>query len=187
MIFELILSLFICNISLFYFYSIFSGCNKILQINAQDTFKIIFGYSIFIIIIYYLYFVFNLNTKLIKIFLILTFAISLINFKKYFKEFFLSKENIFLNFILIVFLIPAIFYGEQFFIFRGNYWDSSNYLSSALLFRDYNYDQINAGLFDNIFLEFQNIQYISNARPIANYLVSLIIFDNISIFFTYFF
>ncbi len=187
MIFELILSLFICNISLFYFYSIFSGCNKILQINAQDTFKIIFGYSIFIIIIYYLYFVFNLNTKLIKIFLILTFAISLINFKKYFKEFFLSKENIFLNFILIVFLIPAIFYGEQFFIFRGNYWDSSNYLSSALLFKDYNYDQINAGLFDNIFLEFQNIQYISNARPIANYLVSLIIFDDISIFFTYFF
>ena len=187
MIFELILSFFICNTVIFYFYSIFSGFDRILKLSVAPTFKIIFGYSIFIIIIYYLYFILNLSTGLIRLFLFLTFVISIINVKNYFKEFFFSKENIFVNFILFVFLIPTIFYGEQFYIFRGNYWDSSNYLSSALLFRDYDYDKINLGLFDSIFLEFQNIQYISNARPIANYLISLILFDNVSIFFTYFF
>ena len=187
MIFELVFSIIVCNLAIFYFHSIFSISNKLIKISISNTFKIIFGYSIFIIFIYYLYFILGLKTETIRLFIFLTILISLVNLKNYLNDFFLKEENLLLNFLLIVFLIPAILYGEQFFIFRGNYWDSSNYLSSAILFREYGYEEVKQGLFDNFFLEFQNFQYITSARPLVNYLISLIIIDNISIFFVYYF
>ena len=136
MIFELVFSIIVCNLAIFYFHSIFSISNKLIKISISNTFKIIFGYSIFIIFIYYLYFILGLKTETIRLFIFLTILISLVNLKNYLNDFFLKEENLLLNFLLIVFLIPAILYGEQFFIFRGNYWDSSNYLSSAILFRE---------------------------------------------------
>ena len=136
MIFKLVFSAIVCNFTIFYFHSIFSLLNKFIKINISNTFKIIFGYSIFIIFIYYLYFILGLKTETIRLFIFLTILISLVNLKNYLNDFFLKEENLLLNFLLIVFLIPAILYGEQFFIFRGNYWDSSNYLSSAILFRE---------------------------------------------------
>ena len=90
-------------------------------------------------------------------------------------NFFFTRENFLVNLIFIVYLIPLIIYGEQFYIFRGNYWDSSNYLSSAILFNKYEYQDIINKSYSNIFLEFQNIDYIIKARPLANLLLSLLI------------
>ena len=128
-----------------------------------------------------------MKTEIIRLLLFLTIFIFLLNLKNFLHDFFLRKENFLLNLILIIFLIPAVLYGEQFFIFRGNYWDSSNYLSSATVFREYGYEEIKKGLFDSLFLEFQSFQYIISARPLVNYLISLILIDGISIFFIYHF
>ena len=53
-------------------------------------------------------------------------------------------EYTILSLTLIIFLIiPASIYGEQFYVFRGNYWDSFNYLNSAYLFNSYSYFDLN--------------------------------------------
>ena len=50
----------------------------------------------------------------------------------------------------------AFIYNEQFFIFRGNHYDSSNYTSMSLLFSKYSYIElkdiyINQESFKNLF------------------------------------
>ena len=61
----------------------------------------------------------------------------------------------FLSLICFVYLIPALIFKEQFYVFRGNYWDYFNYLSSASLFNKYNYSEILNYKFDDIYLFFK--------------------------------
>ena len=72
------------------------------------------------------------------------------------------------------------------YIFRGNYWDSSNYLSSAILFNKYNYSEILNNNIPNIFFEFQSWNYVIKSRPLVNYLLSLFLNINQSYFVSYF-
>ncbi|MDA9650329.1 hypothetical protein N9T21_00595 [Candidatus Pelagibacter sp.] len=83
-------------------------------------------------------------------------------------------------------MLPALVYGEQFFIFRGNYWDSSNYLSSAILFSNFQYSEVINKSFPSIFLEFQSIEYIIKARPMVNFLLSIFLNNYFSIFFSFY-
>ena len=71
---------------------------------------------------------------------------------------------------------------SNFIFFRGNYWDSSNYLSSAIVFNNYEYKDIKNNLYPILFQNFQNFDYIVKARPLANVLLSFLINENISIF-----
>ena len=91
-----------------------------------------------------------------------------------------------LNIIVIIFLITAALYGEQYYIFRGNYWDSSNYLSSALLFKEFNYDEILNKGYSNFFSDFQSIDYIVKARPLVNYILSFFLNLPNKIFYSYY-
>ena len=129
-----------------------------------------------------MYFILNFQVKEIYVFLIITFIFFLSKINKFLHNLFFTRENFLVNLIFIVYLIPLIIYGEQFYIFRGNYWDSSNYLSSAILFNKYEYQDIINKSYSNIFLEFQNIDYIIKARPLANLLLSLLINKFLSVF-----
>lgn len=90
------------------------------------------GFGIVLIIVNYSYFTFNISSFYIGILLILlTFLIF----------FFFIKKKIFFEFykkIIIITIIPQIFftvliylYGEQFYVFRGNWWDAFGYISAG--------------------------------------------------------
>ena len=186
MIWKLTFSILIYNFIFFYTYSITEFFCKTFKFNISKLNKIIFGYSAFVILLYILYFILNFEIKEIYIFLIITSFFFLINIKKFLVNFFFTKENILVNIIIIFYFIPLLVYGEQFYIFRGNYWDSSNYLSSAILFNNYNYNDIINNSYSSFFLEFQSIDYIIKARPLANLLLSLFINKSFSIFFSFY-
>ena len=183
---DLIYSLLIGNFCLIYLYSLGATFEKIFKINFDLTSKIVLGYSFIILLAYYLYFFLKINPNYIKIFLIILSFIIVFFVSEYFQLVFLNKINIFLNLILLLILIPALLYGEQFYIFRGNYWDSSSYLISGLLFRDYSFDQIISNNYSPIFNMFDNIDRITTGRPAAHYLLSLFLNTNFSIFFSYY-
>ena len=186
MIWNLTFGILISNFIFFYIYSIGEFLSKTFELKVSKLNKIIFGYSIFLIFLYFLYFILDFEVKEIYVFLIVTFIFFLTKINKFLNNFFFTRENFLVNLIFIVYLIPLIIYGEQFYIFRGNYWDSSNYLSSAILFNKYEYQDIINKSYSNIFLEFQNIDYIIKARPLANLLLSLLINKFLSVFFSFY-
>ena len=179
-------SLLICNLTIFYFYSIIEFFQNLLKYELKKINKVILGYSVFVIVSYNLYFVLSISPLVINFIILISIILLFINIKKYFYNFFLTKKNFFLNLIIIIFLIPVIIYGEQFYIFRGNYWDSSNYLSSAILFNDFKYFDVINKLYPSIFLEFQSIEYIVKARPMANYMLSIFLNNSFSVFFSFY-
>ena len=154
---------------------------KITDIKLNSINKILLGYSFFIILSYYLYFFFRLEPALINSLIIFTVILLTLNLKNYIRFFFLTIDNLLFNLIIIILIIPTFLYGEQFYIFRGNYWDSSNYLSSAILMKNYSYDEILLEKYPYIFSKFQNMYSIVNGRPIVNYFVHIVLLkQNIS-------
>ena len=138
----LIYSLVINNLLIIYFYSFFQTLSKILKFDINTSSKIILGYSFNILLIFLIYFLLNLESIFLYYILLFLFVLIFVNLKDYLKYFFFKKINLFLNLVIVIILVPALVYGEQFYIFRGNYWDSSHYLSSALLFKDFAYNEI---------------------------------------------
>jgi hypothetical protein len=181
-----IFSILWINLILIFFYSIGNQLSKIFKINFDSKVNIIIGYTVFLLISYNLFFFLKLRHDIIIIIYIFLSFSTVLCIKKYIKDFFLSKENILLNILVIVFFLKFFLYGEQFYIFRGNYWDSSNYLSSAILFNKYNYSEILNNNIPNIFFEFQNWNYVIKSRPLVNYLLSLFLNIDQSYFISYF-
>lgn len=190
------LGLFLNNLLLFYLFSLFCVFKNLLLISFKTDFDlknnnlplikdIIFGYSIFLIFFYHFYFFFRFNHVLLDLIFLIS-ILPMFFFVKKFKYYFFSKINLVLNIIVIIFLITAALYGEQYYIFRGNYWDSSNYLSSALLFKEFNYDEILNKGYSNFFSDFQSIDYIVKARPLVNYILSFFLNLPNKIFFSYY-
>ena len=89
MIWKLSFGILISNLIVFYAYSISFFFNKIFKLNISNLNKIIFGYSILTIIIYFFYFL--LNFKIIEIYILLLIVLFffLINIKNFLKTFFL--------------------------------------------------------------------------------------------------
>ena len=183
---KLILSLVVCNIALFYFYSICLVFEKLFKFKYSASSKVIIGYTISVLFSYYLYFALNLDPNVINLFLVITLILFLKNFKNYLKFLFFTRENLVLNFIIIIILIPAFVYGEQFYIFRGNYWDSSSYLISGLLFQSHSFNEVISDNYPVIYQEFDNINRITTGRPLVHYLLSLFLNLKFSIFYSYY-
>lgn len=178
-----ILSLFLFLIFFYLFLIIGTLLNKKLEVinlrNIIDTF--ILGYATFIILSFNSFFI----LKLPNIFLLcasaiffLYYHISIVKSDTY-NIIYLKKYFLFSSIFLLIFFIPIIFYGEQFYVFRGNYWDNFNYLSSALLFNNYSFLEVESLKYVKNFSNFQSIDLIINYRPFINYLLS--IFLNIKI------
>ena len=184
---NLALSLFICNIFLIYFYSISHIFKKFLKFEINKIDQIIIGYSILLIFLYLIYFFFKFELNTIKIFLIISTIIIFPNLKSFIFKLFFTKKIIILNILLITILLPAIIFGEQFYIFRGNYWDSSNYLSSAVLMKNYDYQTILNQNYSEIYHQFRDMNVIISGRPLVNFFLSIFLNFELSLFYSYYF
>jgi hypothetical protein len=152
-----------------------STINKFLIFEKTILNKILFGYCIFIFTLNTLYVLFNFKiTNILLIYSLLFCILFLLNLKFFF--FYIKKLFVILFPISILFFLPVLIYGEQFYVFRGNYWDSFNYISSAILFKNYNYADIMQKNYLHIFSNFQNIDSIVKYRPLANIITSLFFF-----------
>ena len=125
---------------LIYFFLIFENIGKFINfflINKIYDYKynIIIGFSLFVILTNIFYFNFNFRVTLINQFFLLSLIFINIFF---FKKKLYPKNYLFLFFIIIFistpFLLLNYFYGEQFFVFRGNHYDSFAYTFTALNF-----------------------------------------------------
>jgi len=115
------------------------------------------GFAFVVIITNFLYFFLNLDIDIILFILLflLLFFLFLFYKQKILKDFFIIYLKLFP--IILIFLSFILIQGEQFYIFRGNYWDNANYISQALLIKEYNFSEIL-----NIKLESQNLDYTSS-------------------------
>ena len=98
----------------------------------------------------------------------------------------MNKKKLFRSFLRLLLLIAPIILlgllfilekGEQFYIFRGNYWDNMNYISQALLIRDFSFDQIlsiksTQNFFDNSY--YQNGTGAIDVRPLTTFFLASI-------------
>jgi hypothetical protein len=184
---NLALSLFICNIFLIYFYSISNIFKKFLKFEINKIDQIILGYSILLIILYLIYFFFKFELNTIKISLVISTIIIFFNLKDFIYKLFFTKKIIILNILLIIIILPAIIFGEQFYIFRGNYWDSSNYLSSAVLMKNYDYQTILNQNYSEIYHQFRDMGVIVTGRPLVNFFLSIFLNFELSLFYSYYF
>ena len=171
---------------IFFFYCISEICEKF-KLNSIKS--IIFGYSIFIILNYYFYFIFKIDIFYILIIWLLVFLISLFFiFTKLFKEkknFIKGNFTLFLIFFIsVLYILPAHIYGEQFYVFRGNHWDQFSYLSIGSLFSKYDFSFINnLENFPSEYKHFKDIGTLIYARPLTSLIIGIYIkFFNLDIF-----
>ena len=137
--------------------------------------EIVFGYCIFLILNFNLYFLINLDiSKIIFVWLILTiFIILYLLFKRK------SLSNIpnffFLIFflILVIYILPAYYYGEQFYVFRGNHWDLFSYLSISSLFNLSSFNEIDFIKNSKFFLHFEGIDSLIYSRPLTSLILAI--------------
>ena len=177
---SLIISSISINIILIFLLSKIGSILNLIQDSNHK--KIIFGYSIFLSVNYYFYFLFNLNIEKIILFWVL---ISSYIFFDYFLKFYKFKKfpsflGIFFLFsvvlISIIYLLPVILYGEQFYIFRGNHWDFFSYLSIASLFSNYDFFSLNdLTTFPKEYLHFDNIEKLIFSRPLTSLIIGIFI------------
>jgi hypothetical protein len=185
----LIYSLFTNFVLLFFFYKTGKLILKFFFVKDNTYQNILFGFSIFTIFAYFLFFVLYLsssNILIISALLTLLYVIiSIYKFRINFSKLFLIDIIKFIIPITFLYLLPSLLYGEQFHIFRGNIWDSFNYASLASLFNNYNYLEIINKDFPDYYLQHQNIELIAKYRPLTSLLVSFFLKNNfLDIFFS---
>ncbi|MDA7596898.1 hypothetical protein N8707_00265 [Candidatus Pelagibacter sp.] len=143
---------------------------------TQSVSNIITGYALICILSNFLFFGLNIDTKLISLFFVFVIFISLI-FLLYKKEnfFFINiKKILFITvFPIIFFLTIGFIYGEQYYVFRGNYWDYFNYVSSALLYSDFNFSEVlSLKEKSDLPLFFKTALASQNSRPLVMLIMS---------------
>lgn len=182
----ILVSYFLIHLILIYLFSLGQTIKILLKKLSIDIPNIILGYSLIVLNSYYLYFFIKLENNIINLILLLFSVLIIFNFKNYLKKVFFNLNNIYISLIIIFFTYLSLNYGEQFYVFRGNYWDSFNYLSSAHLFKNYNYSEVLSNSFSNIYNEFIYLKQSVSGRPLVNYLLSLFLNFKIDIFFSYY-
>lgn len=105
------------------------------------------GYSLSILLLNYLYLILNFKIISILYLIVAIFVLStFINKIKYPNsngKFLNSSDYIFILILAVFFVFIVIYYGPQFYVFRGNHGDWFNYLSSAEGFKNFNINQLN--------------------------------------------
>ena len=182
----ILISYFLIHLILIYLFSLGQTIKILLKKFSIDIPNIILGYSIIVLNSFYLYFFIKLDNNIINSILLLFAILIIFNFKNYLKTVFFKLNNIYISLIIIFFTYLSFNYGEQFYVFRGNYWDSFNYLSSAHLFKNYNYSEVLSNSFSNIYNEFIYLKQSVTGRPIINYLLSLFLNFKIDLFLSYY-
>ena len=173
---EIFFLVFIFFLIFYVFYIIGSLINYLLKNNIKNIAdNVVIGFAGFVIISYHFYFILNLNLfYFLCLLIILIFYYNVKFFKiKNFPLKNISKYFFYSFLIFTIFNFPVLFSGEQFYVFRGNQWDSFNYLTSALLFNNYFYSEVLSEKVINLYKDFQSIEDIILYRPYINYFLSL--------------
>ena len=141
--------------------------SKYLKIDNFE--KPIFSIGIIIVILNFFYFNFGLSIKLIFNLILLLSVLSilytLINFKNYKKD--IIKILYVTLPILILFELINIFYGQQFYVFRGNQQDAFVYASVGLSFFNYSHQELINLKINNS--EIINDHYLNHALNLIYY------------------
>ena len=128
-----------------------------IKLNIDNFEKPIYGTGLIVILANYSYFNLNLTLQFFLILLCLLFfvgmLVSFFNFKDNINEILSIFKNIFI--LQILFSLLATFYGEQFYVFRGNAHDHFAYLTSGLMFSSYSFQEL---------LTMNNVEYIANIK-----------------------
>lgn len=173
----------------FIFYSYGYFFLKIFNSKLNKFLSVFIGFSFISIItnIFYFYLNFNIQ-KILLLILIVLILIIIFNYlkSKYFLKIFKKQIKFFL---LIIFLGSLIchFYQEQFYIFRGNFYDSTNYTSMSLLFSKFNYLEIKEFYFNqskyyelfNKYLYIKNGFLLFSDRTLVSLITSYLYFPKI--------
>ena len=127
-------------------YSLFLIGSLILKILKFETINlnILTGFSFLIVLVNTLFF-FDISINEIRYLLIIIILscliFTIIKFdRKYFKDF--IKVILDQSIIIFFFFLTINLYGEQFYIFRGNHYDTINYTAMSLLSSLYSYSEI---------------------------------------------
>ena len=182
---DLIIIFFLVCFLICIFFSLGFFANYKFQVIKKQNYLdfIIFGYSIFTLLSFHSYFILELRNEYLLLVLLLIFITFCFKFRKFFNFNLIIKYFSIIFIFILFYFIPLKLYGEQFYIFRGNYWDNFNYLSSALLFNNYSYSEANNQNILTNFNNFQSIDLIILYRPYINYFLSLFLYlKNIDIF-----
>jgi len=159
---------------------------KINKFNDYTLVTPLIGFSILIIFSNYFYFLINFKSKYIYTSILIIF--SLIFF------FHANKKTLINNFFKVLIIIAPIFSililvsllkGEQFYIFRGNYWDNMNYISQAILINDFTFSEILELRLNNL-LDHSYIQHGSGSiltRPLTTFFLAGFFLTSILSFF----
>lgn len=116
-----------------------------IKLEEYNKISSLLGLSIFIFFSNIFYFFLNFSISVISIIFFLLFIFSFyFNLKNSNNEFYIvNKNNLRLSIpVILFFLLLALIYGEQFYIFRGNYWDYFYYIKQALLISDNNFKNL---------------------------------------------
>jgi hypothetical protein len=169
----LIISFLTLTSLIFISHVIGSSCLKFLKIE-ENFLCIITGYSVIVLIsntLFFLDFKVQFIRNTLIFFLVLSLLILFLNNLK-FNFLKILKEQIF---IYIFFLLTILFYGEQFYIFRGNHYDAINYTAMSLLSSNFSYseiEQINSFHNNSFYHNYSNV--FLHDRPTVSILISLV-------------
>lgn len=149
---------------------------KISKLEKYYDLSLTLGFSIVAILCNILYFAINLNTGWILVFLSLVFIFCLF-FNFYFDS--RGSYKVFKNIFFLSLPISCFFlgiaqvYGEQFYVFRGNYYDHFNYVANGLAMSIYKFSDINT-FYQDMRRDFPYHSLNLGTRPISALLMSLL-------------
>lgn len=173
---EFLNSLLIIIFLICFTYSIGTFFLKLTNINNSYS-EIITGYCLIVVITNTLFFL-DFKIEIIRNLLLLVFILSLFFIYKYgLKKNILNLFKIFLNQIPIyIFILVSVFiYGEQFYIFRGNHYDTINYTAMSLLSLNFSYSEISQINLTNSNQFFQDFSAMFlHDRPTVSLIISLL-------------
>ena len=120
----------------------------------------------------------NANVRIIiQIWFLILIILSLnlfLNFNKYLNELLKNKLVILLVILIsLIYILPPNTYGQQFYIFRGNHWDTFSYLSISSLFGEYSFLELNQEKFPGEYQHFDGIESLIFARPVTSLLITI--------------
>jgi hypothetical protein len=163
-------------------------------INYQSIFflEFITGISIILILSNFFYFFLNISLSeillLFFIYSIFSFLYLILYFKKNILIFFFRLEILLIFIPVFCGILIALYYGEQFYVFRGNHYDHTWYVANSVLIKKFRFlEYYNFFKSNDLFFVIKNLDQNLYHRPAAALFMSFFLFPKfVDIFFSAF-
>ena len=168
---------------LIFFYSIFLvGFSLLRVINYKSNFflEFITGISLILILSNFFYFILNISLSEIIIFLaIYSICFSIFHFKYNLLKYFFRLEIFLILISISLGVLICFFYGEQFYVFRGNHYDHTWYVGNSVLIKKFRFfDYYNFFKDNNLLFVIKNLDQNLYERPAAALFMSFFLLPN---------